>query len=121
VGNPTEALGPDDTDAKGTRLYVLNSGENSVGVYDITHASSPVFMSKLVLKDSGPAGAAGDFALNFSPEGNILYVVDQDIKPSAGGDYNLLHSLAVGTDGSLTEPGSVATAARSGLDCPVHP
>ena len=93
------------TNANGTRLYVLNSGENSVGVYDIRNATAPVFMSKLVLKDSGPAGAAGDFALNFSPEGNILYVVDQDIKPSAGGDYNLLHSLAVGTDGTLTEPG----------------
>ena len=96
------------TNAKGTRLYVLNSGENSVGVYDITTASSPVFLSKLVLKGGGPAGgalASGDFALNFSPEGNILYVVCQDTNPAAGGDYNLLHSLAVAGDGTVTEPG----------------
>lgn len=101
------------TNARGTRLYVLNSGENSVGVYDITNASAPVFMSKLVLKNSGSVSdgkggtslASGDFALNFSPEGNILYVVSQDINLAAGGDYNYLHSLAVGSDGSLTESG----------------
>ena len=101
------------TNAKGTRLYVLNSGENSVGVYDITNATAPVFISKLVLKDSGAMTnanggtslASGDFALNFSPEGNTLYVVSQDINPAAGGDYNYLHSLTVGADGTLTEPG----------------
>lgn len=101
------------TNAKGTRLYVLNSGENSVGVYDITEASAPVFLSKLVLKESGAMTsssgktslASGDFALNFSPEGNILYVVSQDIDAAAGGDYNFLHSLAVAADGTLTEPG----------------
>lgn len=96
------------TNARGTRLYVLNSGENSVGVYDITNATSPVFISKLVLKNSGgTAGAlaSGDFALNFSPEGNILYVVSQDINPAAGGDFNYLHSLAVASDGTVTEPG----------------
>jgi hypothetical protein len=93
------------TNASGTRLYVLNSGENSVGVYDITDAASPVLLSKLVLKGGGSPLAAGDFSLGFSPEGNILYVVDQDISPAAGGDYNTLHSLAVGSDGTLTEPG----------------
>ena len=101
------------TNARGTRLYVLNSGENSVGVYDISSATAPVFMSKLVLKESGavPNGkggtslASGDFALNFSPEGNFLYVVSQDINLAAGGDYNFLHALTVASDGTLTEPG----------------
>jgi 6-phosphogluconolactonase (cycloisomerase 2 family) len=89
------------TNAAGTRLYVLNSGENTVGVYDITNATAPVFMSKLTLK--GASAASGDFALSFSPSGNILYVVSQDINPAAGGDYNSLHSLTVGGDGSLQE------------------
>lgn len=89
--------------SSGTRLYVLNSGENTVGVYDITEASAPVFISKLTLKNANKT--SGDFALSFSPEGNILYVVSQDTNPSAGGDYNSLHSLAVAADGTLTEPG----------------
>jgi hypothetical protein len=72
-----------------------------------------VFLSKLVLKNGGSASdgkggttlASGDFALNFSPEGNYLYVVSQDTNPAAGGNYNSLHSLTVGADGTLTEPG----------------
>lgn len=96
------------TNANGTRLYVLNSGENSVAVFDIVNPTAPVPLGKLVLKDSGGSGtslASGDFALNFSPEGNILYVVSQDIDLAAGGDYNYLHSLTVTADGTLTEPG----------------
>jgi len=96
------------TNSNGTRLYVLNSGENSVGVFDIVNPTAPVPLGKLVLKNSGGSGkslASGDFALNFSPKGDILYVVSQDIDPAAGGDYNYLHSLAVAADGTVSEPG----------------
>lgn len=102
------------TDAEGRRMYVLNSGENSVGVYNITSAAAPVFIAKLVLKDSGPYSnstggtslSSGDFALGFSPNGATLYVVSQDINPNpSAGDFNFLHVLKVATDGTLTEPG----------------
>jgi hypothetical protein len=56
------------------------------------------------LKEGGSPLASGDFTLGFSPDGGTLYVVGQDINASAGGDYNFLHVLKVGTDGGLTEP-----------------
>jgi DNA-binding beta-propeller fold protein YncE len=102
------------TDAEGHRLYVLNSGENSVGVYDIGAAASPVFISKLVLKDSGPymnskggtSLSSGDFGLGFSANGTTLYVECQDVNPNpTAGNFNFLHVLKVAADGTVSEPG----------------
>jgi 6-phosphogluconolactonase (cycloisomerase 2 family) len=99
------------TNAEGTRLYTLNSAENSVGVYNVENANAPVFINKLTLKDSGPAIGTGtatsseDFALNFSPDGTTLYVVSQDANPDFTlGNFNWLHELKVGADGTLSEP-----------------
>jgi 6-phosphogluconolactonase (cycloisomerase 2 family) len=99
------------TNAQGTRLYTLNSGENSVGVYNVENPDAPVFMAKLFLKDSGPAVAggtspsSGDFSLGFAPDGLTLYVVSQSVNPVfTVGDFNYLHVLKVGTDGTLSEP-----------------
>jgi 6-phosphogluconolactonase (cycloisomerase 2 family) len=93
------------TDADGRHLYVLNSGENSVGVYSLSSPGSPAFISKLVLKDGGSPLSSGDFALNFSPDGATLYVVSQDINTGTAGNFNFLHALKVAADGGLTEPG----------------
>ncbi len=93
------------TDADGRHLYVLNSGENSVGVYSLANPGAPTFISKIVLKDDGTPLSSGDFALNFSPDGAFLYVVSQDINTSTVGNFNFLHVLKVGAGGSLTEPG----------------
>jgi 6-phosphogluconolactonase (cycloisomerase 2 family) len=94
------------TDVDGRHLYVLNSGENSVGVYSLANPGAPVFISKLVLKDGGNPLSGGDFSLGFSPDGGTLYVVDQDINASAAaGNFNFLHLLKVAADGELTEPG----------------
>jgi 6-phosphogluconolactonase (cycloisomerase 2 family) len=94
------------TNAGGTRLYTLNSGENSVGVYNTDQPNAPTFMSKLALKDSGPAGAltSGDFSLGFSPDGGTLYVVSQNVDTAFVNNNNWLHVLRVAADGSLSEP-----------------
>lgn len=99
------------TNAQGTRLYTLNSGENSVGVYNVENPNAPVFVAKLFLKDSGPAvgtgtsPSSGDFSLGFSPDGQTLYVVSQSVNPVfTVGDFNYLHVLKVGVDGTLSEP-----------------
>ena len=98
------------TNAQGNRLYTLNSGENTVGIYNIDHADAPVFITKLALKDAGPALSGGgtsseDFALNFSPDGLTLYVVSQGSNPDfTAGNFNWLHVLKVSTDGTLSEP-----------------
>jgi Lactonase, 7-bladed beta-propeller len=99
------------TNAQGTRLYTLNSGENSVGVYNVENPNAPVFITKIFLKNSGPAvgggtsPSSGDFSLGFSPDGLTLYVVSQSVNPVfTVGDFNYLHVLKVGTDGTLSEP-----------------
>ena len=56
------------TNAQGNRLYTLNSGENTVGIYNIDHADAPVFITKLALKRcrspalSGGGTSSEDFA-----------------------------------------------------------
>jgi 6-phosphogluconolactonase (cycloisomerase 2 family) len=98
------------TNALGNRLYTLNSGENTVGIYNTDDPDAPVFITKLALKDSGPTLSGGgasseDFALNFSPDGSTLYVVSQDSNPDfTAGNFNWLHVLKVSTDGGLSEP-----------------
>ena len=101
------------TNKKGDRLYVLNSAENTVGVYNTSIPSSPVWLGKLALKYPGPLYAAGngamfttsqDFSLNFSPNGKYLYVVSQFTNPDfTVGNFNYLHALSVDEDGMLSE------------------
>jgi len=91
------------TNSTGSRLYTLNSGENSVGVYNTDQAQAPTFISKLTLKD---AANNGDFALGFSPDGGTLYVVSQNVDTTFSANNNWLHVLQVAADGTLTEPGA---------------
>ena len=90
------------TNSIGTRLYTLNSGENAVGVYNTDQPDAPAFISKLVLKDSKNSG---DFSLGFSPEGETLYVVSQNVDTTFAANNNWLHVLKVATDGTVSEPG----------------
>jgi hypothetical protein len=92
-------------------LYTLNSGENSVSVFNVENPDAPVFMAKVFLKDSGPDVGTGtstsseDFSLGFAPDGLTLYVVSQSVNPVfTVGDFNYLHVLKVGTDGMVSEP-----------------
>jgi 6-phosphogluconolactonase (cycloisomerase 2 family) len=101
------------TNDSGNRMYVLNSGDNSVQVYDTSTAAAPTSIQTLELKNSGPSypGPGGvpfktseDFSLQFSASGNMLYVVSQHTNPDFSvGNFNYLHSLKVSADGQLTE------------------
>ncbi len=102
------------TNKKGDRMYVLNSAENTVGVYNTSSPSSPVFINKLALKYPGPLYLSADgtaflttsedFSLNFSPNGKFLYVVSQYTNTDFSlGNFNYLHALAVDADGMLSE------------------
>ena len=99
------------TSSNGNNLYALNSGENTVSVFNSSTASSLSSLQKLVLKNSGPLYSAmsfttsEDFSLSFSPSGKNLYVISQYTNPDLSlGNYNLLHVLKVNNDGTLTEP-----------------
>ena len=100
------------TNSSGNNLYVLNSGENSVSVYNSSNALSPVSLGKLPLKESGPMyiamgnsfSTSEDFGLAFSPDQNHLYVISQQTNPDFSvGNYNYLHTLTVGSDGMPME------------------
>lgn len=101
------------TNKAGSYLYVLNSGDNTVQVYNTSSPMSPTSVQTLELKNSGPeyAGPGGVmfktsqcFSLGFSTDEKILYVVCQHTnKDFSIGNYNSLHALIVGSDGKLTE------------------
>ena len=102
------------TNKAGSHLYVLNSGDNAVQVYNSATAAVPVSISTLKLKNAGPVyqlmGAnfttSEDFSVTLSPDENYMYVVCQHTNTDFGiGNYNYLHTLTVAADGSLTEPG----------------
>jgi len=102
------------TNKSGSRTYVLNSGENTVSVYNSSNAAFPTFIQKLTLKQSGPiytVPGLGDlttsepFSLAFSTNEKILYIVNQHTnKDFSIGNFNYLHHLEVSDDGMLSEP-----------------
>jgi 6-phosphogluconolactonase (cycloisomerase 2 family) len=103
------------TNDSGNRMYVLNSGDNTVQVYDSSNASAPTSIQVLELKNSGPTypGPGGvpfktseAFSLHFSTDENTLYVVSQHTNPDFTiGNFNYLHKLEVSDNGMLTESG----------------
>ncbi len=101
------------TTRDGSRMYVLNSAENTVSVFNSSNAASPTLLQKLELKKSGPEyivpglGAfktSEPFSLALSTSEKILYIVNQHTnKDFSIGNYNYLHYLNVNDDGTLTE------------------
>ncbi|MEO6315745.1 MAG: beta-propeller fold lactonase family protein [Chitinophagaceae bacterium] len=106
------------TSRDGKNLYSLNSGENSISIFNTSIPASPSVIGKLTLKNSGPLYMAmgnsfttsQDFSFEFSRDGKFCYVVSQYTNPDFTlGNYNLLHVLTVGPDGLLSEPGNPVT------------
>lgn len=101
------------TNKSGDRMYVLNSGANTVQVYNTSNPSSPVSIQVLQLKNSGPTytvppgvtlTTSEPFSLALSTSEEILYVVGQHTNVDFSiGNYNFLHYLKVNTDGTLEE------------------
>ncbi|GAB3227584.1 hypothetical protein GCM10027423_64540 [Spirosoma arcticum] len=101
------------TNKAGDHMYVLNSGDNTVQVYNSSSPIAPISIQTLELKNSGPsyAGPGGalfktsePFSLVFSSSETILYVVNQHTnKDFSIGNYNYLHTLKIAANGTLTE------------------
>jgi 6-phosphogluconolactonase (cycloisomerase 2 family) len=96
----------------GTRLYALNSGQNSVSVFDLTNAQNPVQSQVLALKNAGPLfgttpanqhATSQAFHLTFSPDEQALFVISDHASTDYTTSYNYVHSLRVAADGSLSE------------------
>jgi 6-phosphogluconolactonase (cycloisomerase 2 family) len=99
----------------GKYLYLLNSAENTISVYNSSNPTSLVFINKFALKKPGPLYPSAtpgvnfttseDFHLAFSKDEKLLYVVSQQTNVDISvGNYNFLHTLYVGNDGNLSEP-----------------
>jgi 6-phosphogluconolactonase (cycloisomerase 2 family) len=98
--------------ADGTRLYVGDSGTDSVGVFSLADPLNPVEIQEFALggpKSPTPGGAnqTVDFQLALDPTGRNLYVLNH--QTALDGSFtagNQIHILWVGGDGTLSEPGS---------------
>jgi 6-phosphogluconolactonase (cycloisomerase 2 family) len=100
------------TNHGGDNLYALNSGENTISVFNTADTKVPVLLDKVTLKDPGPLYTAmganfttsEDFSFEVSPEENYVYVVSQFTNADFNlPNYNYLHVLSVGSEGNLTE------------------
>jgi 6-phosphogluconolactonase (cycloisomerase 2 family) len=95
----------------GQRLYVANSGTDSVAVFSLADPLKPVQIQEFALAgprhpDSAPgANQTVDFQLSLDPTGRFLYVVNHETSPDdTFPQGNQLHTLRVAGDGTLSEP-----------------
>ena len=99
--------------ADGKYLYTLNSGENTISMFNSSTAESPASLGKFTLKNPGPLYTAmgmsfttsQPFSFEFSSDQKYLFVLNQHTNTDFSiGNYNMLHTLVVGNDGKLSEP-----------------
>jgi 6-phosphogluconolactonase (cycloisomerase 2 family) len=84
-----------------TRLYASNTGDPSVGVFDISHdPRTPIQIQNIVLNQSTNAGG---YELSLDSANQWLYVVTQQNSPASTVMSNALHTFKVAPDGTLTE------------------
>jgi DNA-binding beta-propeller fold protein YncE len=86
--------------ADGRRLYFDNAGTDNVSVWDIaTDPRHPQLLQTVPLR-----GGGNPWNLHLDPDGRFLYTITpRDVKQIPAGEGQLLHSLAIGADGTLTE------------------
>ncbi len=119
------AVSPD-----GKFLYTGDTGTDSVGVYSLADPLHPVQVQEFFL--GGPLTPPGSppgtqrqttvFHVAVDPSGHFLYAVGQNT--SATGTFsegNQLHVLAIGRDGTLSEPAGPAVFTAFGVPGNAHP
>jgi len=84
----------------GTRLYVTNTGDTSVSVYDLTDPINPAEIQHFVMAST--TGAVFSTVIDSSDQ--WIYVSGEQSSTSATAAANAFHALKVMSDGTLTEP-----------------
>ena len=84
----------------GTRLYVTNTGDNSIAVYDLTDPLDPVEIQHFAMQDTTGA----PFSTVIDQSGKWIYVSSELSSATATPAANAFHTLKVNSDGTLTEP-----------------
>jgi hypothetical protein len=84
----------------GTRLYVTNTGDNSVTVYSLADPLNPVEIQNFVMANT--TGAV--FSTVIDHTDTWIYVSSEQGSATAAPSGNAFHALKVASDGTLTEP-----------------
>jgi 6-phosphogluconolactonase (cycloisomerase 2 family) len=96
---------------RGTRLYVINTGDTSVAVYDVTQPLNPKVIQHfaMVVTTGNPFSAVIDDSDEF------IYVSGEQSTATANASANVIHALKVAKDGTLSEPFPPTVLPISGL------
>jgi 6-phosphogluconolactonase (cycloisomerase 2 family) len=84
----------------GTRLYLTNTGDNSIEVYDLAEPLNPVDIQHFVMANTTGA----PFSTVIDSSGQWLYVSSEQSTSTATTAANAFHTLKVNSDGTVTEP-----------------
>jgi hypothetical protein len=86
---------------EGTRLYVTNTGDNSIEVYSLADPLNPAPIQHFAM-DSNNGGAVFSTVIDHS--GTWLYVSAEQSSSTASDTANAFHTLKIAPDGTLSEP-----------------
>ena len=90
-----------------TRLYASNTGDPSVGVFDISRdPKTPLQIQNVALRNPG---GGGGFEFGLDSTNQWLHVITQQSSATATSMANALHTFRVAADGTLTEVPSSPT------------
>jgi 6-phosphogluconolactonase (cycloisomerase 2 family) len=84
----------------GTRLYVTNTGDNSISVFDLTEPLNPVEIQHFILVNT----TGHPFSMVIDSSDQFIYVSSEQDTATATPAANAFHSLKLNSDGTLTEP-----------------
>lgn len=98
--------------ADGRFLYVANTGEHTIAVFDVSDARSPRHLQSLAVP--GPGGVV---SIEIDDDAGVLYALDHfdplDLEP---GQSNRLHAFKIGEDGRLRGRGVESLRLPVGAD-----
>ena len=95
----------------GTRLYAINTGDNSVAVYDLHDPWTPKEIQHFVMADT----TGNPFSAVIDDSDRFIYVSSELGSASATPAANAIHALKVNADGTLTEPFAPTVLPISGV------
>jgi len=84
----------------GTRLYVTNTGDNSISVYDLTDPWKPKEIQHFLMAST----TGNPFSTVIDDSDRFIYVSSEQGSATATPAANAIHTLRTNADGTLTEP-----------------
>ena len=86
-------------DARARRMYVSNTGDNSVSVFDLRRPDQPVELQRLALRQA----TGGTFQISLDPEEHFLYALEEENSAASAGRSNQVHVMRISPAGLVAE------------------